>query len=596
MAVLSNTALCLVVVLLSCLTSRSHTLELSGSHPFNLKSTTTTRQTQQVLGTLQDVIDLTNAQPLTMAMKREILKAASTMLKFVNPNLFFQRTFLKVNLPQQIKAVRDSLQTKYKTPFEFHVKMIEIFRSARDGLNLYEPPAVLRSATALPGFQVGRAYVNNQTEKFIVTNRFPFVEILDDSFVPGVTLLTMNGKPFRQVLLDLSADSYVNGEERSLTWALDFFASRSIMNVGPTVEPSANFTYIDLNGVTKEVNVNYVHLFEVPTNTTSRTAATEKIMKRKGFSLDGGLSPNLKTMDMEDASEEAFLLSTGVKQLGGAELQFQSILVNENFRNFFSVRNYTLGNLTFSRFRFTNIPLTSEVINPWATEMTRLLSLVDQERLIIDMRFARSGIPFAVLRGWELLSNQSLIAPRYPEQVRATALMEDILVARRLPSGVESVRTHRELGYRMSGPVYGVFSDGPAGQRTIPRAKQIYFGRKIILTSAITSAAGELFTSLFKDVSNDYVVGFSDTTYGSGGSTIFYSTLSDTFPDRFNTLPYGIDMVCPIIMFFRAGELDGSNVQYYGVQSDEIYRDTERDLFTGKSDMYAYLGQKLAQM
>lgn len=568
---------------------------------------------EQQIGKLHDIRRLTNEQPLSRLDQLEILNTAARYLRLLNPNLSLQRKVLRVNVFNRIQTLRRNLHN-YTTPFAFHLQMTRIFNSLDDGHTSYTPPLPMYRAFGALGFFVERAF-DNGVESFIFSRKWAHMPFEHDTFVPGVTILEVDGKPVREIVLNLGKKSNANQfEDTLIRWGQLYLTFRLITAVGIVTKPTIVFTYLDLDGVSRNIDVpiRYVFYLEnrffrkidpgVRSSVSQPTLGEESIRQHplNDFSTPS-LEEPMKILHSKDEDDnlpivqsERALNTRFHKEVSRTGKIFISkdIVIEQGFTEFFSAKNITTGDTSYTALTIRSFFPDSNTVSlrAWFEEARRLLQISNQERLLIDVRANNGGFSVLSLALMEALTNDSIVVPRYPEHIRTSALAELILTSLGIP-GSESLKSHAAAGYDLSGPTFDSFGIAAPFERN-QRQGQTYFGKVVVLTSAASASATELFVSLAKDIHGQTVIGLDSRTAGLGASTISNSFLSGSTPFAFQPLPNGVDLSTAYARFFRSGASDGTLVEYFGIQVDDVYRETTRDLIARGLDMYEFIANK----
>lgn len=228
-------------------------------------------------------------------------------------------------------------------------------------------------------------------------------------------------------------------------------------------------------------------------------------------------------------------------------------------------------------------------------EVIRLLSLMPERGLIIDLRANPGGLIWAAERLFQLFTPRSVVPTRFSllatplTRAMAAAAQNDGELAPWRQSLDDAVGTG-EL-YSRSVPITPVEACNDIGQ--------VYGGPVVAVVDANTYSAGDLFAAGFFDNELGPLVTVGQAT-GAGGANVWLPEhVSDALlgtPYEQLPLPGGIGYTISVRRATRAGPADGSAIEDVGVRGDREYAMTRKDLVAdpGNQDLLAFCGKLLA--
>lgn len=228
-------------------------------------------------------------------------------------------------------------------------------------------------------------------------------------------------------------------------------------------------------------------------------------------------------------------------------------------------------------------------------EVIRLLKLMPERGLIIDLRANPGGLIWAAERLFQLFTPRSVVPTRFSllatplTRAMAAAAQNDGELAPWRQSLDDAVGTG-EL-YSRSVPITPVKACNDIGQ--------VYGGPVVAVVDANTYSSGDLFAAGFVDNELGPLVTVGEAT-GAGGANVWLPEhVSDALlgtPYEQTPLPGGIGYTISVRRATRAGPADGSAIEDVGVRGDRVYAMTRRDLVEdpGNQDLLAFCGKLLA--
>jgi len=227
----------------------------------------------------------------------------------------------------------------------------------------------------------------------------------------------------------------------------------------------------------------------------------------------------------------------------------------------------------------------------FVTEVDRLLKLLPQDRLIVDLRGNPGGLIWAAERLLQLFSDKEIQPTRF--SLLATpltrAMAESEFNHLELDDWLDSLTDAVSTGEVYSKPI--ALTD-PSWCRDIGRT---YPGAAVLVVDPNTYSSGDLFAAGWADHEIGPLISIGEAT-GAGGANVWgdlqlNDALSST-PYAFDPLPGGVQFTMAIRRAIRSGVSDGIPIEDLGIRGIP-YAPTRRDLMDGNKDLYNFCAQTL---
>jgi hypothetical protein len=253
-----------------------------------------------------------------------------------------------------------------------------------------------------------------------------------------------------------------------------------------------------------------------------------------------------------------------------------------------SFKSVTTAKGTFGYLRVWSFDLNDD--GPFLDEVTRILGLLPQNGLILDVRGNGGGL---------VTASEGLLQLLTPHQVQPSlfsfiatpltvAICADPSLAEWEPSLVRSVETGEQhsQGFPITAP------------EDANRRGQQYQGPVVLVTDALCYSATDIFAAGFQDNGVGTILGVSGNT-GAGGANVWtHALLSQIVTGAgspFAPLPKGADFRVAIRRVMRVGPSNGVPLEDLGVVPDAQHRMTRNDLLNGNQDLFEAAGAILAK-
>lgn len=519
---------------------------------------------------------------LTSRQRAHLVKQAIMLLEGFYVNLPLKTAMYAVDPLRRLRLLQQRLPTLFNDDRAFHREMTDIFASLCDQHANYFLPVPYKDATAWLPFKVELCYDHGRPQYLVTRISDGFAQ---GTFRQGVELVSWNGVPITRAVEMVGALTPGSNVAGRRALALMTLTARVLSVQAPPDEEWVIVEYRTPRGRTAEIRL--------PWAVTDLPSQTHKIPPR-GLSVHvAGLQHIRKVLFAPDVVKSARKLSAAsnpLSRLKGTESTMQDVFwadkVTTPYGKFGYVRIFTF-----------DVPDSTAFVD----EFVRLIKLLPQTGLIVDVRDNPGGRSRA---GEELLQLISPIDPNAgiePERLNFmnTPLTLELCKLQRSnpdlgPSGGEPWIKSIHLAMQ-TGATYS--SNYPYSDRAACNARgRLYPGPAIVLTSALSRSAAEIFAAGFQDHGGK-ILGVDDSTGGAGSNARTYTQFSEYFTQAadspFKPLPMDADFQVPFRRFQRVGLQVGNEIEDFGVKSDFVHEVTRNDVLNGNVDLINHAARLL---
>ncbi|MCY9581389.1 S41 family peptidase [Paenibacillus alvei] len=532
---------------------------------------------------------LETTRELSLTERETIVDQALILIDFVYVHLPLKKAMYAVNPVQRLKILRRQL--KNLSERVFHNEMLQIFKELRDLHTNYILPAPYNQHTAFLPFLMEEYYDANFKRHYIVSKLIPGFH--HDTFIPGVEITDWNGVPI-DLAVAMNADREAGSNEAARhVRGLDAMTVRPMAMSLPPAEQWVIIGYSS-NSQNYKIQlswqVNQISSF----NESLNAAATGKYATAIGLDLNMELTNNARKVLF---ARNAIDLSIHADNLRGdavpsnieTEDFFRS---NSRYPDTFQFRpvDTPQGQIGYLRIRTFSNPEPNTFVN----EVIRILELLPQRGLIIDVRGNGGGIIMNGERILQLFSSIRVEAERlhFINNEITLAIANSDAAGGFAKQWVNSIDLSTITGsiYSQGFPIESPDITNSIGRR--------YNGNVVLITDARCYSTTDIFAAGFQDNKIGKILGVDDNT-GAGGANVFTHDLLRTIlpgPDSpFQNLPGDTKMRVAIRQTTRVGEKSGLPLEDLGVQPDAIHRITRDDVLYENRDLIAAAAKLLLQ-
>lgn len=523
------------------------------------------------------------AKELTPRQRARLVKQAIMLLEGFYVNLPLKCAMYAVDPLRRLRLLQQRLPTVFNNDRLFHREMTDIFASLCDQHANYFLPAPYKNARAWLPFKVELCHDEGRPQ-YVVTRIFD--GFARGTFRPGVEILSWNGVPIAravEIVGTLTPGSNLAGRRALALMSL----TARVLSVQPLPDEEWVIVgYRTPRGGTDEIRLQWAVTELPPENHKTpprglsvHVAGLQNI--RKALFAPHVVKPKAKTS----------ATSRSAAPPGGLET---------NMRDVFWADKVRTPHGTFGYLRIFTFDVADS--DAFLEEFARLVMLLPQNGLIVDIRDNPGGRSRA---GEELLQ---LIAPIdsnggiEPERLNFinTPLTLQLCRLQRSnpdlgPDGAEPWIRSIQLAMQTAATYSANF---PYSDRTACNARgRLYPGPAIVVTSALSRSAAEVFAAGFQDHGGK-ILGVDDSTGGAGSNARTYAQLSEYFKGEadspFKPLPLETDFQIPFRRFQRVGRQVGNEIEDFGVKADFVHTMTRNDILNGNVDLINHAARLLA--
>lgn len=527
---------------------------------------------------------------LTPEQRRTLVDQAEVLIDGLYVHLPLKRAMHAVDPLQSLRLLRHRLPEL--TEPEFHVALQRIFLGLRDLHTNYILPAPY-DGFAFLGILVER-YGADEDPRWVVTKTFDHLTG-DPHLVVGAEITHWNGTPMSIAVERNAGREAGSNKAASLARGLENMTIRAIGMSLPPDEDWVQLTY-RVGSEEHETRLPW-RVFEsaedlVPGDASAELpeGVTAPASHLIGLDLRTELSREVKRRLFAPGSlkEEARVeRSTRDVPLPTKAQQAADIVPTLRPREL-KARTVTTAHGTFGHLRIFSFHMRDLKIAAFIDEVARLISVLPQNGLVLDVRGNGGGFIVAAEFLLQFFSPRR-IRPEPLQFInnRSTAdlcaTVEDYGTWE--PSITESITTGAPFSSAL--PLYP--------EDLVNSVGQLYHGPVVLVTDALCYSATDIFAGGFQDHEIGPVLGVDGNT-GAGGANVLThaSLLEDWTGGPLTALPRGAEFRVSLRRCLRVGDRFGQPVEDLGVVPDHRHDLTLRDLTDDNADLIEAAGELLA--
>jgi hypothetical protein len=541
---------------------------------------------------------LRDAGDLSLAERRLIVGQALLLLDQNYVHLPLKVAMHAVNPVQRLRLLQARLARQSASTMEpewvFHAEMSEIFHSVRDLHTNYVLPAPFVDKIAYLPFQIEECFEDGE-RRYIVSR---LVEGFSaPGLGPGVRVGDWDGIPIdRAVALNAARFAGSNAAARHAR-GLESLTIRPLKIHRPPDEEWVALTYLGIDGTVHELRQKWLVTDKLPTFVPDPDEVSEAAASL-GLDLvvdEIGRAKKLLFAPEVVAQEQAYV-EPALTTAPAAEGEDVPTAMPGVFR----ARSVTTPSGTFGHIRIFTFHV--DKAGPFVAEFVRLLGLVPQEGLILDVRGNGGGHLHASEFTLQTLTPRRI----QPEPVQFINSPLNLRVCRKHKDNVAGI----DLG-----PWFPSMEQATETGATFSQAfpmtpeeganviGQVYQGPVVLVTDARCYSATDFFAAGFQDHEIGPVLGVDENT-GAGGANVWthgllwnlLETPTSEADSPYRLLPKQANLRVAIRRSLRVGKQAGTPLEDLGVVPDVRHQMTRKDVLEGNVDLLAKAGQLLAAM
>lgn len=577
-------------------------LRVSDKRALNLEIPKFSATVEGALGKVISVAEFLK-QPGRLTLEDQILivRQAMAMLQDIYVHMPLKRAMHAIDPVQRLRLLEyrltvgpasdgaDGAPAKPMEERRFHNEMTAIFTSLRDLHTVYVLPEPFQSHVAFLPFTV-EEYFDHQDSTQCTYTIGKMVEGLElPPFQTGVTLKYWNGMPMqRAVELNAERNAGSNPDARHAR-GLETMTMRAMATAPPPDEEWVDLRYQTEDGEEHEIRLRWLVLrLPVPERDGSgsgEAGTTAAFASGLGLDLQGEilrrakvvlLVPKVATREREMQQQPEKDRSSYTDANGTAiDLRTESILPDRiNFRR--------VGDGRFGYLRiFSFMPPKTVTVDDFVNEVARIVKLLPENGLIVDVRGNGGGVIMAGERLLKMFTQSQIVAePLHFLNTPLTRRLADHFTDTQRWSKSIAQAVQTGAAFSQGFPIESVDNTNRIGR--------LYKGPVLLITDARCYSTTDIFVAGFQDHGIGQILG-TDGNTGAGGANVWgLAELCTALPDMFKPIAHRGDMTLAVRRTTRVGNMSGVPVEDLGVIPELRWKLTRRDVFENNADLIAH--------
>lgn len=526
-------------------------------------------------------------QPLTETQRRTLVDQAEVLIEGLYVHLPLKRAMHVVDPLQRLRLLRHHVATLPEP--EFHAALLRIFIELRD----------LHTNYILPSRYGGFAFLGILIEQYedggphwIVSKVFDHL-VGDPNLVVGAEVTHWNGTPMATAVARNAEREAGSNHPASIARGLESMTLRTIRMSLPPDEDWVVLSYV-VDGAPHETRIPW-RVFESADEVTggNADASLPAGVRTSGTQLVG---LDLRTELVRRAKQTLFAPGVArerqrigrTKTLRATAAQLEAGVIPTRRPEELGARTVQTAHGTFGHLRIFTFHMADGDIEGFLNEVIRLLGLLPQTGLILDVRGNGGGYVVAA----EFLLQFFSPRPVRPEPMQFINTDATADLCRKVadyadwrPSIDESVETAAQHS-----AAFSLYPD-----EVVNGVGQLYRGPVVLITDALCYSATDIFSAGFQDNGLGQVLGVDDNTGAGGANVLTHQDLRTQWTKGpLKALPAGAEFRVALRRSLRVGSRFGQPVEDLGVVPDVRHHPTRRDLLERNVDLMEHAGELLA--
>ncbi|HET7487592.1 MAG TPA: S41 family peptidase [Acidimicrobiales bacterium] len=503
------------------------------------------------------------------------------LLEGLYAHLPLKRAMYAIDPVQRLRLLRQRVAVTGDA--ELHAEVAAVLTSLRDAHTRYVGPASLEGRVAALPFLV-EAYGEAGHRRYVVSKiAAAWRQRHDPAFEPGVELLQWNAVPVDRAV-DLYADRETGGRpDARRSRALTSLTVRPLQYLPAPDEDWVLLGYRDRDGHKQEVRVDW----RVLTPGRALTALAAAPAGRRVVAADPAAELARRARKLLYAPEqwhaERRPQRPAAPAAGGG-------WIPTALHDAVAAREVTTRAGRLGYLRLWSFDVADD--QAFVEEIARLLQLLPETGLVVDLRSNPGGLVWAAERMLQLMTPNRIRPTRF--SFVATALTRAMV---NLPQNEDDLEPWRDS-------VGEALATGELYSRAVPltpedRANdtgQVYAGPVVAVADANTYSAADLFAAGFVDNEVGVLVGVDDATGGGGANVWDVAEVRRSLAGSGlepAELPGGVGFTIAARRATRSA--DGATIEDAGVRAQDHYPLTRRDLMDGNHGLLNHCGELLRE-
>lgn len=532
---------------------------------------------------------------LTRAERLRTLDGIERVMEGVYTHLPLKRARYGIDPVQRLRILRAqvlSLGDAFSDQ-AFHLELADCLARLRDAHTGYQGPFVLRDTSAVLPFQL-EMYGRIDAPTYVITKVVRRVRGLAKGFQPGVIVESWNGVPIDRAVQRWSETQWGGRPDSQRVAGLQTLTMRPLRYGPPPDEHWVIIGYraVDRHGRPKgplreqRVAWRIVRPSSVPGARAAGRAAGGA--PRGASALHRALSPAGEAV--RHAKMLMFAPQALARQPAAGRRRDP---LDSRLPDFMHATLVPLLTRKLPVLRIYSFNIDDDVA--FVDELMRVLPMLPQDGLVIDIRDNPGGNIVAAERSLQLFTSNRIVPTRFSVLAtpftRAAASVPGMARDELSPwkESLEAAVRNGEL-YSQALPITDETACNDIGR--------VYRGPVLLVNNANTYSCGDLFSAGFVDNAIGPCICVGWATAGGGANVIDYDELFvalEGTPLALPRLPNGIGMS----LSFRRATRSGSNLGLpiedvgVGVKREDTYVMTRKDVLEGNRDLYAHCAARL---
>lgn len=547
---------------------------------------------------------------LTLADKQTLVNQAKILLEQVYAHIYLKKALYAIDPVQRLSLLQYRLENPndwlVKNELEFHRELLAIFTSLHDLHTNYVLPAPYNTLTAVLPFLVEEYFDDQQQAHYLVT-KISGVVTVSESFKTGVELILWNGLPIQEAIRLNGEQGGGSNPAARYAVGLRSLTIRPLAINLPPLERRIYLQYKTADGSLQELALEWLVLKQMSDLGAELGAAPnlDELLplppRPNDIYRDFLMGSQLAGDYINQARKKLFVelrrptRRTSTRRADSTEIK--SLLPDISARTV----NTPSGNFAYLRLFSFMVQDDQAFIE----EIIRLLKLLPQQGLILDVRGNSGGLITAAERLLQIFTPQAI----EPEKAQfiSTPLIRELCI-RNSPSPIApQINLKDWVPSLKQAPVTGTLYSSAHAITTVEEANNIgqrYTGPVVLITDAHCYSATDMFAAGFRDHKIGKILGANDNT-GAGGANVWQHlvlrvlaeapgrTENNTLAKAFTELPRRADFRVSSRRMLRAGEQAGLPLEDFGVEPDERHYMTRTDILNENQDLIQHAAKLL---
>ncbi|HEX6292839.1 MAG TPA: S41 family peptidase [Herpetosiphonaceae bacterium] len=542
--------------------------------------------------TLAEFLELPGT--LTMKERGQIIDQCIALIQSVYAHLPLKAALFAQAPDRRMRLLKEEMADI--SELSFHYALLDIFIDLRDLHTRYTLPAPYQTKAAYLPFTL-QEYVENNRPRYVVAELLE--EIDDPHFKVGLEVMLWNGVPIAKDIEALRRTTFGSNRASSHARAIQLMTLRHLAYSFAPVTDSVLVTYKNAHRTRFETRFQWK---------IAEAAVVKELFdhpKDDLLAVIRAVDPELHALNqvkqaVKSTSTTSANDSGASSAAESAPEPSQTTTIPDNF----SVRTVNTehgdyGYIRIATFEKTQTwpPLNTDgFIKAFLTEFQRLLTLIPQNGLILDLRGNAGGILPAGESLLQLFSPKPVDTALYQFRNTETtlALTKNAPDAYDFKGWIPSI----EIGLR-SGSDFSQALPFLPYSTSYNDIGQKYYGPVVLIIDALCYSTTDMFIAAFMDNGLGKVIGVDDNS-GAGGANMWSSTavmniLNQGKQTSAQGLPKGAALTLAVRRAVRVGQYAGQPIEDLGIVPDQVHRITKNDVLNGYVDLFNAAGAALAQ-